>query len=91
MPACPACGAPVTFWRTASGKYEPHDAAGASHADTCVARPRAPDPPDVCLDCGSGEVSVATSSGPHYARLRCDACGAQRWLPWPPRPLRETP
>ena len=84
MPACRACRAPITFWRTASGKYQPH-------GDTCVARPQAPDPPDACLACGSLEVSVATSSGPHYARLRCDACGAQRWLPWPTRPPGEAP
>jgi hypothetical protein len=91
MPACRACGAPITFWRTASGRYEPHDADRVPHRVTCVARPQAPDPLDVCLACRSLEVSVATSTGPHYARMRCDACGAQRWLPWPTRPPRVAP
>ena len=54
---CRACGAAIVFVATPQGKLQPQDLDGTVHFATCPARLRSPHPADVCLVCGSLEVT----------------------------------
>ena len=81
---CRACDAPITFRRTAAGRWQPMDPDNVTpHFATCseAERFRKPPPPDnVCLACGSLDVERLPGTGQHYAAIRCRDCQQHRWL-----------
>jgi DNA-directed RNA polymerase subunit RPC12/RpoP len=84
MATCRACSAEIRFEPTAKGKLMPVSVAtGISHFADCpeADRFKKPAPPqDVCLTCGSKDLSRLPGTGQHYAAIRCRDCGAHRWL-----------
>lgn len=79
---CRQCGQPIGFRQLPSGKWQPIDVeTGEVHFATCPARVRPPAPPEnVCTSCGSLSVTRLPGSGPHHGAIRCNDCGAHRWL-----------
>jgi hypothetical protein len=55
-----------------------HFATCPMRADT---RPAYPD--DVCIRCGSLDVTRGPGAGRHHASLRCNDCNSFRWLRTP--------
>jgi hypothetical protein len=86
---CRDCGAPITFRQTKAGKWQPIDVmTGEVHFAVCSAKTRSTPRKgssglvrtDVCYKCGSLDVIQVPGSGPHWGALRCNDCGAHRWL-----------
>lgn len=81
---CRDCGAPIIWRRTPNGKLQPINVDGGEvHFATCTKRPRQTYPSNVCLKCGSMDVTVLPGTGPHHGAIRCNDCGQHRWLPKP--------
>lgn len=82
MPRCRDCQAPIEFRETPAGRLQPVNADGTVHFGSCsVRRANRPTyPEDLCMRCESHNTQRGPGVGQHYASLRCNECGAFRWL-----------
>jgi hypothetical protein len=82
--ACIFCGQLIGWDRSPNGKPVPINPDGSSHFGTCLRRKRSTAPFNQCGFCGSFNTHRGPGDDrvPAIARLICDDCHRQRWLPY---------